>query len=72
MGFGDSFMLDEDFRKSRARTVRDLAEKAADPFIKTRLQDLAARYEGDGAETSIQLTPINLQFGRRGTGPERD
>jgi hypothetical protein len=65
-------MLDEDFKKDRARTVRDLAERAADPFIKARLQDLAARYEGEGAETSIQLTPINLQFGSQGTGPERD
>ena len=64
--------MDEDFRRNRARTVRDLAERAADPFIKTRLQDLAARYEGDGAETSGILTPIDLQFGSQGTGPERD
>jgi hypothetical protein len=27
-------MLDEEFKKQRARTVRDLAEKANDPFIK--------------------------------------
>ena len=64
-------MLDEDFRKNRARTVRELAERAADPFIRTRLQHLAARYEGDGDEVS-RLTPIDLQFGTRGTGPERD
>jgi hypothetical protein len=33
-------MLDNEFRKQRARTVRDLAEKANDPFIKGRLLDL--------------------------------
>jgi hypothetical protein len=27
-------MLDEEFKKQRARTVRDLAQKANDPFIK--------------------------------------
>ena len=37
-------MLDEEFKKQRARTVRDLAAKATDPFIKGRLLDLAARH----------------------------
>lgn len=64
-------MLDQEFRKQRARTVRDLAEKAADPHIKKRLQDLAARYEDDGLRTATTLTPIDLQFESRGTGPER-
>jgi hypothetical protein len=41
-------MLDEEFRKQRAKTVRALAIKAADPFIKGRLLDLVARYEDDG------------------------
>jgi hypothetical protein len=41
-------MLDEEFKKQRARTVRDLAEKANDPFIKRRLLDLVSRYEDDG------------------------
>jgi hypothetical protein len=63
-------MLDEEFKKQRARTVRDLAEKATDPFIKKRLQDLAARYE-DGPKPRTTLTPIDLQFESRGNGPER-
>ena len=37
-------MLDDEFKKHRARLVRDLAEKA-DPSTKRRLLDLAARYE---------------------------
>jgi hypothetical protein len=40
-------MLDQEFKRQRARTVRDLADKATDPIIKKRLQDLAARYEED-------------------------
>ena len=64
-------MLDEEFKKQRARTVRNLAEKAVDPFIKARLLHLASRYEGDGPKPSKPLTPINLQFASRGTGPER-
>jgi len=51
--------------------VRDLAEKAADPFIKRRLLDLVARYEDDDFETASTLTPIDLQFESRGTGPEQ-
>ena len=64
-------MLDEEFRKQRARTVRDLADKAADPFIKRRLQDLAARYEDDGLKHPTTLTPIDLKLESRGTGTER-
>jgi hypothetical protein len=64
-------MLDEQFKKERARTVRDLAEKANDPFIKGRLLDLASRYEDDGSKTPTPLTPVDLQFASRGTGPER-
>jgi hypothetical protein len=63
-------MLDEEFKKQRARTVRDLAEKANDPFIKGRLLDLAARYEDD-FRPPTELTPVDLQFASRGTGPER-
>ena len=64
--------MDEEFKKQRARTVRDLAERAADPFIKGRLLDLASRYEDDGRKTSsARLTPVDLQFKSRGTGPER-
>jgi hypothetical protein len=38
-------MLDREFFKERAAHCRSLAEKA-DPFIKPRLLDLAAKYEG--------------------------
>jgi hypothetical protein len=62
-------MLDEEFKKQRARTVRELADKAADPFIKKRLQDLAARYEDDDLKSPTQLTPIHGEFTSRGTGP---
>jgi hypothetical protein len=64
-------MLDSEFRKQRARTVRDLAEKANDPFIKGRLLDLASRYEDDSPRTPTKLTPVDLQFASRGTGSER-
>jgi hypothetical protein len=64
-------MLDEEFRKLRARTVRDLADKAADPFIKGRLLDLAARYEDDGIRPPTTLMPNDLQFASHRIGPER-
>ena len=64
-------MLDQEFKKQRAQTVRELAEKANDPFIKARLLDLVARYEDDGRKTPRPLTPVDLQFASRGTGPER-
>jgi hypothetical protein len=37
-------MLDEEFKKERAQSVRDLAEKA-DPFTRRRLIELVSRYE---------------------------
>jgi hypothetical protein len=64
-------MLDEEFRKQRARIVRDLAAKANDPFIKGRLLDLATRYEDDGLKHPTTLTPIDLKLESRGTGTER-
>lgn len=48
-----------------------LADKAADPFIKGRLLDLVARYEDDGIRPPTPLTPNDLEFTSRGTGPER-
>jgi hypothetical protein len=63
-------MLDEEFKKERARTVRELAERAKDPFIKGRLLELVSRYEDVGSKTP-KLTPVDLQFESRGTGPER-
>ena len=64
-------MLDKEFKKQRARTVRELAEKARDPFIKQRLLDLVSRYEDDGSKASTPLTPVDLEFASRGTGSER-
>jgi hypothetical protein len=64
-------MLDEQFKKQRARTVRELAEKANDPFIKGRLLDLVSRYEDGGQRTPTPLTPLNLEFASQGTGSER-
>ncbi len=63
-------MLSDEFRNERAKTVRALAEKVIDPFVKRRLQDLASRYE-DGPQPRTTLTTIDLQFQSRGTGPER-
>jgi len=51
--------------------VRDLAEKANDPFIKGRLLDLISRYEVGGCKTATKLTRVDLQFESRGTGSER-
>lgn len=64
-------MLDEEFKKQRARTVRDLAEKANDPFIKGRLLNVAMRYEDGGPRIPTKLTPNDLQFVSQGTGSER-
>jgi hypothetical protein len=61
-------MLDEEFKKQRARTVRELADKAADPFIKKRLQDLAARYEDGDLKRPTQIPPIDVEFANRGMG----
>ena len=62
-------MLDEKFKKQRAKALRDLAEKA-DPFIKRRLLDLAARYDGDDRATP-KPTPIGPQFPNQGNDPDR-
>ncbi len=64
-------MLDDEFKKERARTVRDLAEKANDHFIKDRLLNLASRYEDDRPRTSNRLTTVDLQFKSKGTESER-
>ena len=54
-------MLDDEFKKQRARTVRELAEKVIDPFIKKRLLDLAERYEPNYLPART-TTPVDLQF----------
>lgn len=53
-------MLDNEFMKERVRTVRDLAKKANDPFIKGRLLDLATRYEDARPMASKGLTTPDL------------
>ena len=64
-------MLSEEFKKERAQTVRGLAEKANDPFIKKRLLDLAAKYEETRPPVVTPLTPNSLQFKSRSTGSEQ-
>ncbi|QIG96777.1 hypothetical protein [Bradyrhizobium sp. 6(2017)] len=49
-------MLDDEFNKQRAILVRDLADRADDPFIKRRLLALAARYEGPVLAKTV--TPV--------------
>jgi hypothetical protein len=53
-------MLDENFRTQRANMVRDLATRA-DPYIRRRLLDLAARYEG-AERRPTPVTPVDLQI----------
>jgi hypothetical protein len=53
-------MLDEHFRTQRAGMVRDLAGRA-DPFIRRRLLDLAARYEGPERRPT-PVTPVDLDI----------
>jgi hypothetical protein len=65
-----SRMLDSEFRRQRAQTVRELAEKANDPFIKGRLLALISRYD-DSVTARIPLTPIDLKFQSQGTGSEK-
>ena len=65
-----SRMLDSEFRRQRAQTVRELAEKANDPFTKGRLLALLSRYD-DSVTARTPLTPIDLQFQSQGTGPEQ-
>jgi hypothetical protein len=55
-------MLSEAFKKERAETVRDLARKANDPFIRHRLLELAAKYEDKPPRSATPLTPNSLQF----------
>ena len=64
-------MLTEEFKRQRGKAVRDLAEKAIDPFIKNRLLDLAERYDVNRPPARAATTPIDLQFTSQGNGPER-
>ncbi|WP_029079827.1 hypothetical protein [Bradyrhizobium sp. th.b2] len=49
-------MLDDDFNKERAILIRDLADRAVDPFIKQRLLALSVRYEAPVLATTV--TPV--------------
>ena len=63
-------MLDSEFKKQRAQVLRELAEKANDPFIKRRLLALMSRYD-DRVTARTPLTPIDLTFQSQGAGRER-
>ena len=62
-------MLTDEFKQQRARVLRDLAEKAIDPFIKNRLLSLAERYDVNHPPTRAATTPLDLQFASPGMGP---
>jgi hypothetical protein len=64
-------VLDGEFVRQRAQTVRELAEKATDPFIKQRLVNLVARYESGYIAARTPLTPIDLEFRGQGNGSEQ-
>ncbi len=51
--------MDSEFLKERAAHCRFLAEKA-DPFIKRRLLDLAAKCEASLPKQPLQITSIIL------------
>lgn len=64
-------MLDAEFKRQRAQTVRELAQVTTDPFIKQRLIKLAERYEEGGVVPHTPLTPVDLKFSSQSTGSER-
>jgi hypothetical protein len=53
-------VLDEEFYKGHARKIRNLAEDA-DPFIRKRLLQLAARYEKQPVISEPSRASANLQ-----------
>jgi hypothetical protein len=55
--------VDESFLKEHLVRCRGLADTAIDPFIKSRLLDLAARYEDRLLRTSRATRLINLPLG---------
>ncbi|MEN3349317.1 MAG: hypothetical protein V7632_2952 [Bradyrhizobium sp.] len=50
-------MLDDEFNKRQSRLIRELADKA-DPFIKRRLLDLAARYDAPRKTKPLPIPSI--------------
>ncbi|QOZ24132.1 hypothetical protein [Bradyrhizobium sp. CCBAU 51753] len=51
-------MLDDEFNEQRSILIRDLADKADDPFIKRRLLDLVFRYEKRPAKTQADTAGV--------------
>jgi hypothetical protein len=49
-------MLESEFKRQRAKLVRELADQTTDPFIKRRLLALASRYDDSGT------TPYSSEF----------
>lgn len=60
-------MLDAEFKRQRAQTVRELAEITTDLFIKQRLIKLVGRYEDGAVAARTPLTPVDLKFPSQGT-----
>ena len=58
-------MLDDEFKATRARLVRDLAEQA-DPYTKERLLNLAVRYEPSTKPTRPPVVSLNDQTPSQG------
>ena len=54
-------MLDDEFNKQRSILIRDLADKADDPFIKRRLLDLVSRYERRPVKTK-SIPSVSLSW----------
>ncbi|HMM88505.1 hypothetical protein [Bradyrhizobium sp.] len=63
-------MLEAEFKRQRAKVVRDLAESTTDPFIKRRLLALLSRYD-DGAVTRTSPPSADLEFKGRITSTEQ-
>lgn len=62
-------MLEAEFKRQRAKVVRELAESTTDPFIKRRLLALLSRYD-DGVVTRTSPPPADLEFKSRIPGSE--
>lgn len=63
-------MLEAEFKRQRAKVVRELAESTTDPFIKRRLLALLSRYD-DGAVARTSPPSADLEFKSRITGSEQ-
>ena len=58
-------MLESEFKRQRAKLVRELADQTTDPFIRKRLLALASRYDdGVPPRTPIALAELEMK-GRR-------